>query len=212
MKKIGLLSLVIIFLINALPAAADVVWTPVDEFLSKCDYLKVTRSYIAAGETGWVEGIDLPSDPSKVRKFPNGTEFPVSAVCGKGEDRWAVIETYRNPWEGDYLWPDLCFIPMKDLVLGYDAAVFEEMHRDELRPFKEDFDFCAQETLEVRLTPDSAFVLYETAPRKLYGCREVQDFRNYYGIDSVYVDENGDHWVPIKNVFARQDGWVNISR
>ena len=30
--------------------------------------------------------------------------------------------------------------------------------------------------------------------------------------DIVYVDENGDHWVPIKNVFARQDGWVNISR
>ena len=99
---------------------------------------------------------------------------------------------------------------MKDLVPGYDAAVFEEMHREELQPFTDDYDFCAQTVFEVRMTPDSPFVLYEKTPEKLDGCRDGVDFRNYHQAESVYVDGNGDRWVPLKNVFLRQDGWINI--
>ncbi len=212
MKKTGLLCLVILVLITALPAAADLIWTPLDEYLSKCDYLDGPRSFIAAGEAGWVEAVDLPSSPSSARKFPNGTEFQISGFCGEGDEGWAVFQTYRNPWENEYLWPDEGFVPIKDIVPGYDAAVFEDIHRDELVPFTENFDFCAQETLEVRNTPDSPLVLYEKAPGKLDGCREGVDFRNYHRIESVYVDENGDRWVPIKNVFGRPDGWTNIGR
>ena len=203
--------LVLLLLASALPAAADLIWTPADEYLSQCDYENEILMYIAAGEDGWVEAVDLPLDPDVVRTFPNGTEFSVSVYCGEGEERWARIQVFRDPFENEYYYPNECFIAMKDLVRGFDSAVFEELHRDELQPFTEDFDFCSQTSLEVRITPDSDYVLYETAPSKLYGCREGTDFRNYYHVDSVYTDGNGDRWVPIKNVFERPDGWVNVS-
>ena len=212
MKKIGMFCLIITLLFTALPAAADLIWTPFDEYLSRCDYEDEILTYIAAGEEGWVEAVDLPPDPSVVRTFPNGTEFPVSAYCGEGDDRWARIQSFRDPIENEYYYPNECFIAMKDLVRGFDAAAFEELHRDDLQPFTENFDFCAQTDLEVRITPDADYVLYEIASAKLYGCREEVDFRNCYGIESVYVDGNGDRWVPIKNVFSRPDGWINIGR
>ena len=211
MRKIWFLLCVMVLLSGILPAAADVIWTPLDEYLSYCDYPQESRSYIAAGENGWVEAVDLPDDPSGIRKFPNGTEFPVSAICGEGDERYAWIQKYRNPWEDQYLWPDECFIPMKDLVPGYDAGVFEEMHKEDLEPFTDDFDFCGQASLTVRMTPDSPFVSYEITPGRMDGCREGVDFRNYHRVESVYIDEDGDHWVPIKNVFSRPDGWINIS-
>lgn len=212
MKKIGIVCLILSFLAAALPAAADVIWTPVDEYLSHCDYLRSDRLFIAAGEAGWAEAVDLPADPSVVRKFPNGTEFPVSAICGEGDERYAWIQKYRNPWEDKYYWPDESFIPMKDLVPGYDAAVFEEMHREDLQPFTEEFDFCARETLEVRITPDSPYVLYEKASGNFDGCREGQDFRNCHHVESVYIDGDGNRWVPIKDVFNKPDGWMNIGQ
>lgn len=212
MKKIGMICLLVMLLVTVLPAAADLIWTPLDEYLSQCDYPDDIRTFIAAGEDGWVEAVDIPTDPVVVRTFPNGLEFPVTAICGEGDDRWARIEVYRDPLENEYYYPNTCFVAMKDLVPGFDAAVFEELHRDELQPFTDEYDFCAQTSLEVRTTPDADYVLYESDPGKLYGCREGADFRNYYSIDSVYVDGNGDRWVPIKNVFNRPDGWINIGR
>lgn len=212
MKKIGTVCLIIMLLVTAWPAAADLIWTPFDEYLSQCDYSNEIRIFIAAGENGWVEAVDLPTDPSVIRTFPNGTEFPISAFCGEGDDRWARIQSFRDPFENEYYYPNECFISMKDLVRGYDAAVFEELYRDELQPFTEDFDFCSQAALEVRITPDSDYVLYEIDPGIMYGCRDGADFRNYYKVENVYVDKNGDRWVPIKGVFVKQDGWVNIGR
>ncbi len=203
---------VMFFLCGVLPAGADLVWTPVDEYLSHCDYPDVIRSFIAAGEDGWVEAVNLPAELSAAGRFPNGTEFLIDVFCGTDDDRWAVIRNYRPPWSAEMFYPDECFVAMKDLVPGYDAVVFEEMHRDELQPFADEFDFCAQDSLEVRMTPDSAFVMYESEPGKLGGCREGDNFRNYHRIESVFIDENGDCWVPLKNVFTRPDGWTNIGK
>ena len=212
LRKIWFWVCLMLFWSVILPAAADVIWTPLDEYLSQCDYAREIRSFIAAGENGWVEAVDLPSDPSFSRKFPNGTEFPVESFCGEGDDRWAVIRSYRKPMGKEYYYPNECFIRMKDLVPGYDAAVFEEMHRDELEPFTEEYDFCTLDSLEVQMTPDSGFALYKIDPKRQDGCPDGMDFRNYHGVESVFIDEGGDRWVPIKNVFSRPDGWVNIGR
>ena len=212
MKKLAVLCLMIMLPVTVLPAAADLIWTPLDEYLSHCHYSDEIRTFIAAGENGWVEAVDMPEDPSPVRTFPNGAEFPVTAICGEGDDRWAWIQSFRDPLENQYYYPNSCFIAMKDLVPGFDAVVFEELHREELQPFTEEFDFCGQTALDVRKTPDSDYVMYTSDPGKLYGCRDGVDFRNYYSIGSVYVDGNGDRWVPIKHGFNRPDGWINISQ
>ncbi len=213
MKRYGILCVLFMLLLAAvLPAAADVLWTPLDDFLSQCHYLIGLRSFIAAGKDGWIEAVDLPFAPSEIRRFPNGTEFLIETICGKKDDEWAEIRKFRYPWSDKFENSGEVFGAMKDLVQGYDSQVFAEAYRDELQPFEEDFDFCSHEPFEVRMTPDSSLILYEADPQQLWPCRDGQDFKTYYHISAVYVDKNRDRWVPLQDGYLEPGGWINIGQ
>ena len=210
-NKIILLSFLFI-LFGMLPsAAADMIWTPLDEYLSHCDYLRTEQLYIAAGPEGWANAVDYPADPAKTIKIPNGMEFMVGVICGEGENRWVWVQNCRYPWEDENYYPD-GFVSMNELVRGYDSAIFEEIRQDEIQPYAEDYDFCGKDLLEVHLTPDDTRVQYSFDPSKEWTCRENRDFRDDHQVDVLYVDSDGDRWVPIRNNDYRPDGWVNIGQ
>ena len=94
MKKVLFLVLLSAVLAGVLPAGADLIWTPLDEYLSHCDYGD-TLSYVVARPQGGAQVIDLPPDGKPVLFAENGSEIVTFAVCGPETDQWVWVKGLR---------------------------------------------------------------------------------------------------------------------
>ena len=167
MKKYIIVIMVFALFFTALSAAADSVWMPMDDYFmdawkpesdNSCEHQERVL-YLAAGEKGYVTAVKTPLDQTPVKTYPNGTEFKITFICGKGSNLWGAVEavrlshetTFTEDWQGKS-----GYIALRDLVRSYDSEAFKEDHMKELVSVGEDdFDFCSGKEFVLWSAPNS---------------------------------------------------------
>ena len=219
--------LIIVFLLITvvLPAAADSIWTPVDDYFMETwdpnsDNTCGAESrpfYMAAGEQGYVTAVQTPLNRMELNIYPNGTEFKIAFICGKGKDLWGAVEavrlngetTFTEDWYGHS-----GYIAMNELVRAYDSEVFQEMNCNSLYgAYDELFDFCSAEEIVLWSYPNSGIQLeYLDKSYMEYLCMDFgTDYRMYhYG--PYYVDQDGNTWIEVTLRSATEEGWFCPNR
>ena len=223
MNKNLIFCLVLALLAVVLPAAADSVWTPMDDYFmdswkpesdNSCEY-QVRPYYLAAGENGYVTAVKTPLDKTRVTTHPNGTEFKIAFICGKGNDLWGAVEAIRKNGETVFTedWNGASgYIAMSDLVRSYDSQAFMEDHQSEIHAFAEDgFDFCSGKELVLWSAPNSGVQLHYVNEGYLsYLCMDYDPDAEYkmYHYGAFYIDPEGKRWVEVTLRRETENGWL----
>lgn len=216
MKKTFFLIFAFIIAVSALPAAADLLWTPSDDYfkraegwfsLDSCE-VQDRQFYLAAGESGYVTAYKTPKDKTPIAAYPNGTEFRIPFICGRGNNLWGTIEAVRFAGQIAFTmdWSGTSgYIPLSDLVLSYDTEAFAANHKDEITPFDEEsFDFCSVDEFVLWKTPDTRVEVEYVDHRYLSViCDRLQKIGGYY------VDPEGNRWIEITVRKQTEHGWFS---
>lgn len=222
MKKTAVLAAVFCLLTVILPVLADSVWTPMDDYFMEtwrsendntCKYQERT-SYLAAGERGYVTAVKTPLDLTKVNSYPNGTEFKIAFVCGKGDNLWGAVEAVRRTGQTDFTedWSgESGYIAFSDLVRAYDSEAFWEEHQDEIEPFDgSGYDFCSAGEFVMWEAPNSGVQLeYVSEGYISYMCIDSDYPSEYkmYRFGGTYLDPDGNRWVEVTLRKSTEHGW-----
>ena len=222
MKKLLLFCLLLFVFAAVIPAAADSVWMPSDEyFYGTWDPASDTtctnvdrRIFMAAGENGFVTAVRTPLDRTPINSYPNGTEFIADFICGIGDDQWGTIRSVRKPGEQtfteDYTGKS-GYISMNELVYAYDTYAFSELHSGSIYSFSETFNICEPYyPFAIWTYPDSGVQLNVVTDDTLnWFCHEYQP--EYFPIkfDRVYYAEDGSHWLSVKMTKPYAYGWLH---
>ena len=190
----------------AVPASADVLWSPSDNpfydaHWESCEY--EGRSYYANGKKGFVTLWDAPGGSTVRVQYRNGETLWVGYTY-HGE--WALVS-----WRGG-CWDSSGWVPLKDLYLVYDHISFEEEYGDRFQAYNGEFadydgkagdEFWfweypnAYEPRETkRLTHEMLYALLGTS-NEVPCC-----------ISKVYVDGNGQTWGYVEWLYHYRDFWI----
>ncbi len=219
----NLFCLLLILFAAVLPAAADSVWMPMDDFFedtwkpeSENTCVSLHRQmFMAAGESGFVTAVRTPLDLTPVASYPNGTEFLVNFMCGVGKDRWGTIRAVRLPGETlfkeDYAGKS-GYIPEKDLVQAFDADAFSELYADEISPYsQDDFNVCKPNPFAIWTYPGSGVQLDVITESILkYYCHDFDPEYFPIRMDRIYTDPDGVRWVGVEAGRPLCRGWLNL--
>lgn len=221
MKKLCCLLLMIFAVV--LPAAADSVWMPMDDYFmdtwkpesdNTCESL-ARQMFMASGKDGFVTAVRTPMDPAPLKTYPNGTEFLMNFMCGIGNERWGTVRAVRLPGETvfkeDYSGKS-GYISQKELIRSFDADAFSEVFADEIRPYdRDDFNVCKPNPFVVWSYPNSGVQLEVITEGILqYYCHEF--YPEYFPIhmDRIYTDPAGVRWVRVEAGRPLYRGWLNL--
>ena len=227
MKKISILAVVFCLLLAALPAGADSVWTPMDDYFmdawdpqsdNTCGH-ESRPYYLAAGEAGYVASIKTPLNMTILNIYPNGTEFKISFICGKGNNLYGAVEAVRMPGKAAFIedWRgESGYIPMKDLIRSFDADAFREAFASDIEPFDgESLDFCGLGEFVLWTAPNSGSQL-EYVDRDYLGylCMDVDPGSGYkmFHFGDSYTDPDGKVWVELTLRRISEHGWICLDR
>jgi hypothetical protein len=222
MNKIEILVLAFCLLAMVLPAAADGIWAPIDEYIIANDQScnEQERPYFfAAGKQGSVTAMKTPLDRRPVNTWPNDTEFRISYVCGKGKDLWAVVQSVRSQGQTDFTEAKDGiggYIPLSDLKPSYDTVDFTKEHAKEIKPFDEKkYNFCKAGEFALWMTPNSgAQIKYVTADEVAMLCRMMEESGGVYKrykFGGTYTDKQGKRWVEFTYNY-REHGWFCLDQ
>ena len=222
MKKLIMLAVLFCLLSGMMPVLADSVWTPMDDYFmdtwkpesdNTCES-QVRPYYLAAGERGYVTAVKTPLDQTRVNSYPNGTEFKIAFVCGKGASLWGAVEAIRPNGQTDFTedWRgESGYIAMSDLVRAYDSEAFSEDHREEIHPFDESsYDFCSAGEFVLWQAPNTGVqVEYVSADYVGYMCMDWDPSSEYkmFHLENIYVDPDGNRWVEATLRRITEHGW-----
>ena len=226
MKKNGILCLLFVLSVTVLSAAADSVWTPMDDYFmetwnpeneSTCEY-QDRQTYMAAGEDGYVTAVKTPLDHWIVNTYPNGTEFMISFMCGIGNDQWGTIRAVRLPGEKvfteDYTGTS-GYIHISELVRAFDTDSFVDLNFNSIYGYADDFDPCDPKTPFVIWSyPNSGVQLSIISEDTLdWFCHEFTVGSEYFPIivDRYYVEPNGSRWLSVQVTKPNTYGWINAA-
>lgn len=211
MKKVLIIFLLIILAAAVLPAAADVIWTPMDEYLSNCTYTD-EMAFIVADPNGWVPVLDLPPDGKQIGILPNGTEIVTFTFCGPEGEQWSWLKERRLPGKDSFILNQEGFIPSGSLVPAYDTETFVSQHQEEILPFDGEYDFCGSVPFPIMKYPNAGVRIYEMDADHLKGCTTGPDIKEKYHVDRIYTDSEGNRWVTFDLPWGKsfEYGWVNI--
>ena len=222
MKNLIMLAVVFVLMAACLPASADSVWMPMDDYFmdtwnpesdNTCDFQE-RAYYLAAGESGYVTAVKTPLDQTPINSYPNGTELKITFVCGKGDNLWGAVEAVRpngqieftEDWQGQS-----GYIAFSDLVRSYDWQAFSEDHQNEIHPFDESgYDFCSAGEFVLWQAPNSGVHLeYVSEDYVGYMCMDLDPSYDYrmFRFGSTYVDPAGDRWVEVTLRRETEHGW-----
>lgn len=194
-----LFSMLAALWVLAIPAMADVIWTPDDDFFNthyeECEYLG--RSYYANGQAGFVMVFETPEAGKYVEPhLENGTELYVSFTMEHGGTSWGVVELEdgRTGW-----------VAMEALALIYDNQSFMEEHEAEFRPYDGSFEaLCTSE--------DQPVVIWSYPQSGKINCEFEQLNQNYSPLqpEVLWTDSEGRVWGRIGYYMAAR-GWACLS-
>ncbi len=224
MKKYGLLCLIFLALAAVIPAAADSVWMPMDDYFfetwnpeseNTCES-QTRKIFLAAGEDGYVTAVRTPLDHTELKTYPNGTEFQIDFICGVGDDLWGTVRSVRLPGENvfteDYTGAS-GYIPRKDLVHAYDSDAFTELHSNSIFGFTDDFNPCEPHfPFVIWSYPGSGVQLSLVSDSVLdWFCHDWGWNSEYYPLQfgPIYYAEDGTRWVHVHQLKPNTFGWLN---
>ena len=225
MKHFTILYLIFLLLAAVFPAAADSVWTPVDDYFfetwqpesdAACESQK-RPAFIAAGEEGFVVAVKTPLDQTPVATYPNGTEFLINFFCGIGEDQWGTVRAVRYPGQTTYRedWTGTSgYIAKKDLARAYDSESFSLLNAGSIKPYTEVFDPCEPRfTFVIWSYPDSGIQLSLVNDMVLdWFCHDREYYPEYqpYQVDRIYTAADGTRWLSVHQDKPDTWGWLNL--
>lgn len=211
MRKVIFFVLLTVLLMSVIPAAADLIWTPRDEYLSHCYYGDM-QGYIVTDPSGWTLRAAIPPEGNPEWIIENGTEILSEAVCGPEGDQWVWVKAMRRPGNSRFHNDDYGFLPLSALVKAYDSDLFLEQHKAEIQPFTDDPDICGMRPVSFMKYPGSGVEVYQVDEDDNTFCTAPAEVREAYGLDQVYTGTDGDRWVLAKLPynFNFEYGWLNI--
>lgn len=204
--------MILSLLLTSLPAFADLITWPLTESdpYRNCKNTGF-RSYIAAGEKGWVSSILPGFGSSPEYYYFNGTEFITDRICEYEGREWLTISVIRYPQPGNEDFESSLIgemVPLEDVVPAYDAETFTEDHAGEIQAREDAFDICGLVPFTVMRYPDSPVRLYEIAAKD--ECYALTGNNALSPMRSRYTDPDGDRWELISDDTVFQKGWVNV--
>ncbi len=179
----------------AVPASADMIWTPDDPFYEKhqweCDY--VGRDYVLAGYDGTVTVFTAPGGMNKLT-LDNGLQGTIQFTWeGKG-----TVWGYLIRWDDDRENRTEGWVPMDDLSPVYDSQQFMADHAGEIvetDPVLVDFH-------------EAVLYDYPNGPARST-MEEVPDYQRFDEMfTQVYTDENGLRWGYVGYYMGIRDYWI----
>lgn len=191
-KVLTLFLAALALLALAVPASADVIWTPDDPFYEKhqeeCDY--VGRQYELAGYNGKVTVFTAPGGMSKLT-LDNGLQGTIQFTWeGKGTTWGYLIRWGDNQVEG--------WVPMDDVTLVYDSWEFKTDHAGEIvetDPVPVDFH-------------EAVLYRYPNGPAG-NTLTEDPDYQRFGEIfTQIYTDENGLRWGYAGYYMGHLEAWI----
>ena len=222
MKKCCVVCLFLLFL-AVLPAAADIVWTPGDDYFmntfnpesdSRCTNVE-RKTFMAAGKDGYVTAVRTPLDKTEIGNYPNGTEFMIDFFCGIGDSQWGTVRAVRLPGEKtfqeDYLGKS-GYIAREDLVQAFDTDAFAELNCNSIFGFTDELDPCNPRfPFVIWAYPNSGVQLYVVTEGDLdWFCTQYAP--EYFPIrfDRTYTDPDGTKWISVRLNRPYTYGWLNF--
>lgn len=176
------------------PASADMVWEPRDDFYEKhreeCTY--VSRNYELAGYDGKVTVFTAPGGTNKLT-LDNGLQVSILCTWEGNGITWGSLAYWDDHWvEG--------WVPMDDVSLVYDSKQFMTDHAGEIvetGPVPVDFH-------------EAVLYGYPNGPVAAGNAlQEDPDYMTFSEIfTQVYTDENGLRWGYVGYYMGRLEDWV----
>lgn len=214
MRRIfALLVTAVALCVLTVPAFADVIWTPEDDFFEQhddaCTY--VGRSYYANAQAGSVAVCKEPGG-KELASAANGAEFYVSFTYDLDGDAWGVVEYDVNDGTDKWLgWKTgkksgTGWVKMDDLLVIYDQQSFEEEHSAAFKAYAGGFDAV--------LASDDQRVIVWTYPGSGEMTADFEklnhDYADAMSVDRQWTDEDGLVWGHV-GYYMGARGWVCLS-
>lgn len=176
------------------PAAADIIWEPEDNFYNKhrdeCTH--IGRQYEMAGYDGTVTVWNAPNGRAS-ETLPNGERVNVQFLWSGGGVEWGYVCGYSDDWDHGG------WTPMDDLSLVYDSRQFMEEHEAELvsaDPVPVDFH-------------SAVLYSYPNGPAAGRVMNENADYMPFSDLfTAIYTDESGLRWGYVGYYMGREPSWV----
>ena len=195
-------ALLLLLLVSpVMPAKADVLIEPFDDFYEKheeqCVYL--CRSFYVNSEDGTLSVKLQPGAEREIAVFNNGEVLYIQYTYNYNGAAWGVAEFQLPDTEG---WTS-GWMPMDQLLLVYDGISFREEHYDEFYNYKGEFDTSGDIVLWTWPgSGDVNFVLDTDQWRS-------DDFDDLT-FSIAYKDIEGREWGFIGYYYGSRDVWVCI--
>ena len=195
MKKIlsVLMFLLLLPALFSVPAAADVIYEPSNDFLydhySECR--GVERWYTAASPDGELTVYESPESAKAAARVPNGSRIYIySSYTDRSGNDWGLCEGNGPYWSG--------WVPMSYLEEPYDRTAFEKEFASKIRG--ESGDVKIPEGTEVWFwdfpgSTDSAWQGYSDPDEPVR-------------YTAVYTDEYGLQWGKIGYYYGNSGCWI----
>lgn len=185
-----------------LPAFADVIWEPNNNFYEshryECSY--ENRNYLTNGQKGYITLRTAPDSLVEVVNVVNGVRLTVGFTWqAEDGETWAVgdyaVQEEGQTWKWYTGW-----VSMDELALIYDYIAFEEDHNSEFQ----DYDGSGDELTEAYLYsyPNGRFQML------LVEAKEYMPFAETF--QNLYTDENGLRWTFVGYYMGSRNAWICI--
>jgi hypothetical protein len=204
----SVLSVILLALLTCLPALADVIWEPNDDFYNKhrdaCTY--ENRSYTAAGADGAVTLRREPGSKKAVATVKNGGVLRVGFTYTDANNvKWGVVEASLDKAGNvmaDYSGQRVTgWTRMSDLSLVYDYISFAEEHQNEFKPYEGSYE-------EFKAVDNVVFWTYPGSGVTVGSPRELED---NFKLSDTYTDADGRLWGFVPYYYGIKNVWVCIS-
>ncbi len=197
-KSIWVWAVVVCWMLCVMPAKADAIWEPSDNFYhdhyEDCRY--INRNFTANGPDGEVIVYKSPENPMVVTTWENGFNAYISFVyTDEDGNEWGIYEDYETNVKG--------WVPMAYMKVVYDGISFTEEYGES---FVEDSAVFpaeyAGQTVYCFTYPGSESCFEMRMP-------EVEEDMPWYA--RTFTDEQGLVWGYIGYFRGVRDRWVCIT-
>lgn len=205
-----LTALVCVFALTV-PALADVIWTPDDDFFKahQSECRQEERNYYINSRNGYVDLVSSPVSEKTVARAKNGAEVSVGFTYEKNGMKWGVVSYNVGENKKDWLEWDkesgIGWVKMSDLLLVYDEQSFEAEHGKEFTEYDGSFDkLCSSKGQRVIVWsyPGSGVI-----------SADLKTLDQTYGAlkpSAMWMDANGQVWGKI-DYYKAARGWACLS-